>query len=924
MDDPRDTAGATEAARLEGLDAGRECLAAALDYLRLGLSPTCCCPPDHVGVGGWHKCDSPGKAPLHKWRELQDKAASEREVREWFRRHPNANVGVALGPVSGLVGIDVDDEEGERHLEEMSAGDLPDTWEFSSGKGRRLLYKIPAGAVLPTTHQDRGEKRPLSLLARGSQTVMPPSRHPRGVRYVWVEGFSPGDLDPAPAPRWLLDALRPDGRANGKSSGPATAIEGDIPEHSRNLTLTSLSGTMRRRGMSEAAIAAALLAENAARCKPPLSEDEVRKIAASVCRYAPDPMAGVRLSFGPKPDAAPPPPPGAAASDEGQSPPARPTVLLTPDEHVVVAEVTSALARDDELFQRGGVLVRPVTIEQEAQPRLSVLGRSLRPVRPAGLVVLRPAEPAHVRIRISANVQLVEDRKGAVRPAHAPAWLPAEVQACPGPVRAVEGILPGPTLDGDGRLIDRPGYDAATRWYLGRALPGLSLPERPGREEALAAAAVLRDLVQDFPWQHDSDLSRWLCLLLTACCRHLIDRTPLGLLTANTAGSGKTYLARLISIVAHGLAMPILMSWPEGTEFMARGDEIRKRLASLLQESAALVLIDNLPRGEDFGGPEIDGFLTADAYHDRQLGRNDGARVGGPNRCLLLATGNRVAPCGDTADRTLVVRLLTSDPNPRARPPETYHIPDLERHALAERPRYLGACLTIWRAWILAGCPQSPGPHWGTFEAWVGSVVAMVRWLGWEDPLENRLAQMAESDREAQALGALLGLWCNVLGDQPVSAGEIIRRLDGEHPRPEVLSVREALSQLGAGSRWPATPQRLGKTLAAFRARVVEVEEAGGANRLQLDGEEDRRMKGWRWFVRRLAGSAGSAGMEPVSPRAGAHARTRTHAQARANRTPDDTRTTRTTRNGVGEERDVIDDEGIAPDLSGPWDEEKF
>jgi hypothetical protein len=42
---------------------------------------------------------------------------------------------------------------------------------------------------------------------------------------------------------------------------------------------------MRRRGASEQAIGAALLEENHARCQPPLTDDEVRGIAASIARY---------------------------------------------------------------------------------------------------------------------------------------------------------------------------------------------------------------------------------------------------------------------------------------------------------------------------------------------------------------------------------------------------------------------------------------------------------------------------------------------------------------------------------------------------------------------------------------------------------------------------------------------------------------
>lgn len=40
--------------------------------------------------------------------------------------------------------------------------------------------------------------------------------------------------------------------------------------------------------MSLEAISAALIADNAARCRPPLADDEVRRIAESVGRYEPN------------------------------------------------------------------------------------------------------------------------------------------------------------------------------------------------------------------------------------------------------------------------------------------------------------------------------------------------------------------------------------------------------------------------------------------------------------------------------------------------------------------------------------------------------------------------------------------------------------------------------------------------------------
>jgi hypothetical protein len=53
----------------------------------------------------------------------------------------------------------------------------------------------------------------------------------------------------------------------------------------RNNALASLGGSMRRRGMSQPEIEAALITVNATRVEPPLDESDVRRIAKSVSRY---------------------------------------------------------------------------------------------------------------------------------------------------------------------------------------------------------------------------------------------------------------------------------------------------------------------------------------------------------------------------------------------------------------------------------------------------------------------------------------------------------------------------------------------------------------------------------------------------------------------------------------------------------------
>lgn len=70
-------------------------------------------------------------------------------------------------------------------------------------------------------------------------------------------------------------------RPRGDSGAPVYAQGG------RNVALAKLAGRLRRQGLTAEAIEQALLATNRGQCRPPLPDDEVRRIAASIGRYAP-------------------------------------------------------------------------------------------------------------------------------------------------------------------------------------------------------------------------------------------------------------------------------------------------------------------------------------------------------------------------------------------------------------------------------------------------------------------------------------------------------------------------------------------------------------------------------------------------------------------------------------------------------------
>jgi len=62
----------------------------------------------------------------------------------------------------------------------------------------------------------------------------------------------------------------------------------DIPEGSRNKTLTSIAGSLRSDGMDYEHIYNRLIEINEARCTPPLKEEEVNEIAKSISSYEPN------------------------------------------------------------------------------------------------------------------------------------------------------------------------------------------------------------------------------------------------------------------------------------------------------------------------------------------------------------------------------------------------------------------------------------------------------------------------------------------------------------------------------------------------------------------------------------------------------------------------------------------------------------
>lgn len=102
-------------------------------------------------------------------------------VKEWLAAR--SNVGILLGPASGVVDVEYDEPEGRDQLAAFGVLDIPTpTWRSARGEHRLFRWEpwMPAVAAI------KAEAIEIRIGGRAAQSVLPPSRHPTGAAYAWL------------------------------------------------------------------------------------------------------------------------------------------------------------------------------------------------------------------------------------------------------------------------------------------------------------------------------------------------------------------------------------------------------------------------------------------------------------------------------------------------------------------------------------------------------------------------------------------------------------------------------------------------------------------------------------------------------------------------------------------------------------------
>ena len=493
----------------------------------------------------------------------------------------------------------------------------------------------------------------------------------------------------------------------------------------------------------------------------------------------------------------------------------RPEIRVNEELPRMVKSAIEALAKVKGVYRRGNSLVHVV---RDTPVSYMEAGKSVS--RP-GAVVVRGLEQA------TLNVCLCEAANWLRYDASSLRWVPTTAPV--DVVRAVnsDGEWPGlpalryvtdtPTMRADGTVIQDAGYDAESGiLYAPSTSKFPRVPEKPTKKQAAAAAVRLLALFTDFPFASPAGPSAVLASAMSIVARPAIDGPcPLFLIDATTAGTGKSLLCDAVCLIATG-QIP-----PKRSQLGKDEEEVRKTITSVLSGGRSLCVLDNATR---LGSPSFDALLTSQIWEDRILGRTGMVRL--PAATVWLVNGNNIRFRGDTARRTVHVRLESTEADPENR--TGFAIPDLSGHCRRMHPTLVVDCLTILRGFVASGEWVAKGTPWGSFEAWGALVAGALVWAGLPNPMD---ARAKEQNEDADEVLPMLTALCDELArlhPEPFAVRELISELYGDSEAAPLSGgmgddLRAILEEIAPPMRagMPPDAQRLGWWFGANKARVT-------------------------------------------------------------------------------------------------------
>ena len=107
----------------------------------------------------------------------------------------------------------------------------------------------------------------------------------RAIHYAWKKGHAPSQRPLAPLPGWLRDCLRENAARRGHPLVYwRSLVREGVEQGQRNNTIASFAGHLLWHGVDPEVVLELLLSWNRVRCRPPLDDDEVARVVASITK----------------------------------------------------------------------------------------------------------------------------------------------------------------------------------------------------------------------------------------------------------------------------------------------------------------------------------------------------------------------------------------------------------------------------------------------------------------------------------------------------------------------------------------------------------------------------------------------------------------------------------------------------------------
>jgi hypothetical protein len=258
------------------------------------------------------------KKPMLNFKWNVEATTDATVISQWWSDSPRANVAIMTGDLPGLTPgplvIDLDPRhhgiENFQKLAQANGGAEYTIVQRTGGDGLHLIYAMPkfsdgktikcSAGMMPLingiepTLDDKGRPKPgipgIDVKGQGGYIVAPPSRHPDGPLYRWIEGRAPDEAGLIGPPLWLMKACLDASTATRVTPGGAVSpdvwcdlfVEG-ASAGSRDDKATKLYGYLVRKHSPILAYRILQL-WNEYRCHPPLSKAELDKCASSIAR----------------------------------------------------------------------------------------------------------------------------------------------------------------------------------------------------------------------------------------------------------------------------------------------------------------------------------------------------------------------------------------------------------------------------------------------------------------------------------------------------------------------------------------------------------------------------------------------------------------------------------------------------------------